>query len=487
MRDRIATIAFAFATSVVLVSPLDGKAAEGKTDHLRIVRAYADAMIERGRDTCGKTSSPLFAAALDRKTMKLGRFGGIAGIRGGDRTLAGANPMHDQKLYQILYALTEITGEKKYAVEADKALKWFFENCQSPATGLMAWGEHLGWDFNTERPAGNTHEFFRPWVLWGRCYKLAPEACARFARGVWDHQIGDRKTGNFSRHARYSSHGPGMNSQYPRHGGFYIATWAHAYQQTKDRVFLKAIETVLAHFDTRRNPKTGAIPCESASRSREKMIWPESNLSLAIDLWDGAQRVPAKLAGKMRRSASKTDQVYLRIKHDLSPAGRGFVSGASADTLEPFSSGSWTNTKTWATGYGKRTDAQNAMICHLRYRQTKSDSYRKLILAAAGRYLDSGPDLKSTIFPGPMGDAIFLMLAARKLTGQRQYLARAEHFAKIAVEAFLTDGSPVPRASSRHNHYEAITLGDTLMMSLLKLWAVRNKPKLPVRLVYSDR
>lgn len=139
--------------------------------------------------------------------------------------------MHDENLYQILYTLSDVVREDRYADEADRTLKWFFEHCQSEITGLFAWGEHTGWDFHTEslieKKAGTTHEYFRPWVLWARSFELAPEACARFARGVWEHQIYDHETVNFSRHARYDVHGPGRNHEFPRHGGFYIATWAH--------------------------------------------------------------------------------------------------------------------------------------------------------------------------------------------------------------------------------------------------------------------
>lgn len=124
-----------------------------RVDYLKIVMSYADAMLEHGRDKYGPVQSPLFAAALDRKNMKLvGKTSKIQGIRKSDQVLKGANPMHDMNLYQALYALTEVTGEKRYAEEADKALKWFFEHCQSPATGLMAWGEHIGWEFDHERP-----------------------------------------------------------------------------------------------------------------------------------------------------------------------------------------------------------------------------------------------------------------------------------------------------------------------------------------------
>jgi hypothetical protein len=44
-----------------------------------------------------------------------------------------------------------------------------------------------------------------------------------------------------------------------------------------------------------------------------------------------------------------------------------------------------------------------------------------------------------------------------------------------------------PKATSKHKHYEVVTGNDTLMMSLLKLWATQNKPDLKLRLTYSDR
>jgi len=493
IRQLASGSAFLLIVSSVLACFPHARGAEPSAapDYLGLVRRYADVMIERGRDRYGKESSPLFATALDRKTLEPGQFPKIQGIREHDRVTTGANPMRDQSLYQILYALSQITGEKKYADEADKTLRWFFQHCQSPATGLLAWGEHMGWDFYTEGPIRDIHEFAGPWVLWDRSFLLAPEPCARFARGLWEHQIGDLRTGNFSRHASYSRHGPGTNSQYPRHGGFYILTWAVAYKHTKDPVLLKAIETVLAHFDTRRNPTSGALPCESASRSREKTVWPESTLSLATDLTTGASLVPEELAGKMRALASKLDEVYQKLGHDFSPRGIGFVSGCDSDTLQTFTTGPWTHTALWATRYGASTDAQIAVGSYLRHGQLAEGpakaGYRKLVLASANRYLESTPDLKQTIYPEVLGSAVFHMLAAHELSGDKSFLERADYFARLAVGSFLDADSPLPRASSQHQHYEAITGADMLMMALLKVWQVKNRPELDLGLVYSDR
>jgi hypothetical protein len=327
-------------------------------------------------------------------------------------------------------------------------------------------------------------------MLWDRVWKLTPAAAEKFARGLWEHQIYDHRTGEFSRHARWSAHGPGTDNEYPRHGGFYILTWAEAYRRTKDPVYPQAIETLVDMYNRLSSPKTGMIPC-SSNPARAGIVWPESTVSLAIDLWSGAEAMPDNLAAKMRERALKTDELYQKLAHDFRPQGIGFVAGCNADTLEAFASGSWTHTQPWATRYGASTDAQVAMMNYLRWQQLpegpRKAGYRTLVVGSAERYLTSLPDLARTIYPGPLGDAIFHMLAAREITGDRKYLDRADQFARLAVEHFLGAEFPLPKASSQHAHYEAITRGDTLMMALLKLWQVQHRPELELHLTYCDR
>ena len=474
---------------------MPAKAEEIAADYMKVVRAYADAMIQHGRDTYGEARTPLFAAALDRKTLKLPPqvLLEIPGIRKQDRSLTGANPMHDQNLYQVLYALTKATGQRKYAAAADEALKWFFEHCQSPTTGLLAWGEHLGWDFQNEQATPlDIHEFFRPWVLWEKSFQLAPGAVDTFALGLWRHQIADQQTGEFSRHAKYSQHQPGKGHEFTRHGGFYIATWAAAYQRSRNPELLEAIDALVTSFEKRRNPESGAIPSQT---SIPELMWPPSNLSLAIDLWDSASGMPEGLAARMRTLALSQADVFLRVKHDLSPQGKGFVKSVFTSTLEtgdyrektqpprpawyPFS-------RTWATGYGMFTDAKMAMLCLLRYQQVENPGYRKLFMAAADRYLQSEPDVSIALYPGAVSEAMATLLGAYRLTGQTKYLTRADSFAQRAVALFF-DESALPRASTKHEHYEAITGGDTLVMELLDLWAVKSNVRSPLILKWVER
>jgi hypothetical protein len=85
-----------------------------------------------------------------------------------------------------------------------------------------------------------------------------------------------------------------------------------------------------------------------------------------------------------------------------------------------------------------------------------------------------------------VGQAISLQVAAYRLTGRPEYLARADHFARLAVERFF-GSSTLPAASSRSGHYEALTRGDTLAMALLDLWLAANRPRIEPPLIFTDR
>lgn len=129
-----------------------------------IVRAYADYMIEHGRDRYGKVHSPLFVTVLNRRTGKAFQAPyphvitkpyapGLRRdhkMRPYDRTYQGSNPLEDIPLYELLYRYTDLTGDKRYAEEADKSIAYFFEKGWSPRTKLPGWGSHMYYDVNSD-------------------------------------------------------------------------------------------------------------------------------------------------------------------------------------------------------------------------------------------------------------------------------------------------------------------------------------------------
>jgi hypothetical protein len=407
-------------------------------------------MIERGRDTYGPQKSGLLLSALDRTTLaplKV-RPSPPGGIRRGDRPgrawveMNGANPMLDQNLLRVLYTLSEITGDVRYARVADEELSWFFHNTMSPKTSLLAWGEHLSWDVILDVPISGgdetMHEYARPWMLWDRCFALAPEASGKFALGVWEHQIANHKTGGFDRHAPYFEHGPVDGKDFARHAGFYIGTWCYAWKYTTNEVFLQAIETLLARFERKRVQKDGSLAAT---------IGP-------LDCELAAALVPGPLASRLREFAAQEDDLIL------------------ADLPKQLSGGTNAAPK-WQNGYSAGTLASSAMFCLGRYEQTAKTTYRDALVSIADQYINSRPEEDVDAWPQSFGHVISTQVGAWRFTKRAAYLNEARRFATMAVDIFWQD-NPLPRASMKTDHYETITGCDSLALAFLDFHAAAH-------------
>src|SRR5436190_4858647 len=135
------------------------KAPVPSSPFVRVVYGYADTMLKNGRDKNG-----LLLSALDRNTLAplTNRPNAPEGLRLSDRVgasdapLTGSNPYHDENLLRLLSTLTELTLKLQYRAAADAELKWFATNA-------------------------GTLDFSRPWMLWDRCFELAPAASREFA------------------------------------------------------------------------------------------------------------------------------------------------------------------------------------------------------------------------------------------------------------------------------------------------------------------
>jgi hypothetical protein len=437
----------------------------------KVFYGYANAMLEHGRDNYGPQKTGLFLSALDRKTLSPFKDHpkAPAGIREGNspgepgHPLFGANPQLDQNLLRLLYFLKGLSGEDRYPQAADDALKRFLENTQSPNTGLLPWGEHLCWNVMTAKAASGhrepVHEFARPWLLWEKCFELAPEASKRFAFGLWNSQIADHKTGAFNRHANFNKSSPVPGMDFAKHAGFYIRTWSEAYAHTRDETFLEAIDVVLRRYEKKRHPKTGLIELKSGSPTAHSVL----SLSLAIDCDGAARKVPEPLRTRLTNFAAQEDEIFCSLPHDLKHK-KGFATGFDLATGK--SDGSYTSL--WDAKYGAYTTAAVAVMCVSRYENTGRVGYRRLITATADAYMDSLPGNDTDAWPITFGHAICAEQAAYRATAQEKYYKRAFNLGEIAIEKFFGD-SPLPRASLKSDHYESTTGADTLVLALVEL------------------
>jgi len=356
-----------------------------------VVYGYADTMLKHGRDAYGPQKTGIFLSALDRQTLTpMTNRPVLKGVGSG----AGADPLHDQNLLRLLSTLTDLSAKPHYRAAADAELKWFLENAHGGKNRYTPWDGHLLWhvlqdEFVVISTAG---DFSRPWLLWDRCFALAPEASQRFAL--------------LTTNATDS----------PRKDGYCIRSWAAAFTHTRDDQFLRRIDALVRRY-------------EDPSRSNDRL---SALLSLAIDCEGAAQRVPEPLASRLRAVADRVDDQFCSFSHDVA-THRGFLISAAKDggvDSEP-------RTLAWRASTGSDTTAQVGMMCVSRYDNSAHVGYRDLILAAADSYLDSLPDENEDAWPGTFGHAISLELAAWRHSANWKYMERARQLGSVAVEKIL--------------------------------------------------
>lgn len=255
----------------------------------------------------------------------------------------------------------------------------------------MAWGEHLFWSFSMEGVGRDDgmHEVCGEWPYWDQCYRLAPEACWRFAIGQWDHQIADKQSGDFSRHARWSRHGPGRGTDFPRYAGQMIACWADALAREENRArerradLVTAIETLVRRMESNMKASESGYLLAGTDKTHRQISWPSSNLELARCLWNAAPHLNRELAQRMKRLALQQDIHFHTMPHEIQSGG-GFAATIDSTTGQPRSrSMNKPYTATWATGYGHGIHAKMANKCYERVLLTSvnySFPQRQLVL-----------------------------------------------------------------------------------------------------------
>ncbi len=463
---------------------------------------FANDMIQYGRDDQGAVHTPLFSSQLRLDGGAIAytgsRIGDIPGIREGDRSVGAANPAHHVQLHELLARLTADGLGDQYAQASRDAIQYAFRYTRSPNTNLLAWGEHISWDLHDDsvRIKGKDyHEPFDRWSpqLWQTTYEVAPDAGRAFAQGLWDHQIHDQTTGDFSRHATYTVHNPRPEASFPRVGGYMIQAWAQARSRNKDDAAFDAqmrtaINTVLDLYLDRRDSTTGAISAYTSRNTRK--YWMTNNILLAIETQQVKHLMTPEAAAKADELAdSIIDVIVNHQRHNFD----GTVTIHNTDEPAPIGfhtashSGNWTDERlrvndpdqissTWGAGYGSSTTAQVANLLYLLAEVTDNQDLRHLARQGADVYLTAAPDPSNNLHPIALAAAIDVMLNTYELTDDERYLERAIFFGNEADQLFFAPGTSLPTVTSQLGWYEAITGGDDLMLAFHRLGATIPEP-----------
>jgi hypothetical protein len=478
--------------------------------YLEIARKFIQTMMEKGTDHYGPVHSPLFAAMLDLNTLSLpvlnpppefftyvnyGQISSIGfglpnppvGIRPGDRAPFGNNIEHDVVLLQAMYALSDLTGDKRYAAHADAYLNFWLTHCLSPVTGLPASGEHMSWDFVRERAHGNVHEVDLRFPFHDRLYAIDPNLALRIADGLWMYKMFNKKVADYSRHSGWDSFHADPNAAYPRHAGFYIWTYANAYVQSRDPKFANRIE-VLIESRTGKRPYPESLLVQLGSFEIEHSTSP----SLRIQLWDAAELVPHRKVA-WRKVTRELDEAALREPVQERPKRKAFPGDGPVPGLLRFGRVlanpmghvvGTTLSPLWAQDYGSDGVSGDALADFTRYKQTADERFLRRAERIADKYLKEGfPQKTEDLWPRASGQTISLLLSLARESGiprakGQRYNAFAREVADRSIPIFLKNG--LFRADGACDHYEAITGAGDLVYALLQLYAALEKPDHPL-------
>jgi hypothetical protein len=458
------------------------EAADSESRFLNVVRRTVDVILENGRDTYGDQHSEMIISVLDRKNGKPMRSlpQPPQGVRHSDRVgPGGSNANLQQDLYRTMLHLSRLTGDTRYEQSARAALQDFIQIAQHPDTGLLAWGEHLYWNCIEDRlgdlDPNRTHEPKKKFICFDLLYDLEPERTLKYAQGLWDHQIADQETGNFSRHAKYDRHDPRRDYDFAKEGGYFIDTWSRAFAATQHEEFATAVRVLTQRYLNRMS-SLGHLSLDSTTRPEWFQTSPSLYaVALAAECTDAAERMDAKSALLLRQLASAQDKAFLSMPHRPDDSERGFVSYADTESGQPKpveAKQSDGFSRHWGLGYGVHSTAMIALLCNTRQQQLgdskPGEEYRRLVVEAARLYLNEQPDpAADDLWAGEYGTVIFTLLAAHRISHDSRYLDRAIALADDAIRIFWDKDHPLPRASSKTDYYGVVTGSDTLILALL--------------------
>jgi len=226
-----------------------------------------DTLIEHGTDHYGPVTTPMLMAILDLNTYDSPQRPPMldANVRTEDRpdhgrrSPGGSNLWMDMPTLRVMYRVSELTGDAKYARAADAYIKSAFARAVKP-NGLLAWGSHIYYDAYQDAPGGDgdgtgPHEILIQIPIWEEMYRVDPAMVRRQAEAIWKWHIVDKDTGMHNRHD--DGH---KGCDFAFSGGSFAVAFAFMYAKTGEPVWLDRARLVAGWHDRHRNPQTGLIP-----------------------------------------------------------------------------------------------------------------------------------------------------------------------------------------------------------------------------------
>jgi hypothetical protein len=234
-----------------------------RTSYLSYVTNCLDTLMEFGTDRYGPKTAPILVSILDVETRQCPSNPAAIDeqwrvARRERRNPAGANLLSDQQTLKTLYAVSEVTGQARYARFADNYVSWYLTNLVDEKNFLW-WGWHRHYDvFRDEKfgHLGNPHELHAiHCIAWDHLWAANPAAARREIEAIWQWHVINKQTGEINRH------GDGQRGcDFAMSAGAFIEAFAFLYSRTQEPLWLERARLLARYYRDRSNPATGLFP-----------------------------------------------------------------------------------------------------------------------------------------------------------------------------------------------------------------------------------
>lgn len=185
---------------LALLYPLAAMPDATTSERIAAVRAFADKVLDKGRDRHSGRDTPLFVDGIEIETGAPATW-----LFEGERYII-SNLASQQNLFRTLDLLSRLTGEDRYRDAALAAIRYHFDRLASDC-GLLRWGGHQFIDLATLEPVGkfdaDCHELKNSFPYYELMFEANEEAAARYLRAFWNAHVTDWQRLDMNRHGPY--------------------------------------------------------------------------------------------------------------------------------------------------------------------------------------------------------------------------------------------------------------------------------------------
>jgi outer membrane protein assembly factor BamB len=456
------------SASVVKLSRLAQAAnapAPASSPYAEAAKKYAEALLEHGRDHYGPAHTPLFVQMIDLRTLEVPRQRTAAEWRaemagwkedsnylmwGKDRSSVlwaqDSNLLWDTENIRLMYALSEETGDARYAAAADNYIHYFLKHCVSRTTGFFAWGEHIAYNVVDDEIHGQRHELQHAAPLWPELWKFDPDAVRNEIEAIYQYHITDKRSMAYDRHANHWNGLPERDqATIMGYAGIYIDAFAFLFEMTQDAKYTEWARKLVLAFQ---------------SKSNAQGLYPDN--------WTDRQKREEPLQFPARPGLAWA--MYTAFQHTKDPRWRDDANRYLEACVQSFRTGEATGDNL-VLGSEAVTFSDTAL---LGYQLTGSRAYFEMAEQAGAEVLRS--QQPHAQMASTLANSINSLRHLYEISGEPRWLEGARKLGDFALQNFVHSSGLIPGTAvvDRPPYYDSIQGSGALALALYRLGKVKE-------------